>query len=85
MKAKLELSCRIFHCDGCGLTLDRDMNAAINLKNQAVLALEYEAEELREARTPGPLPTILPGLRPESQPSAVATQLPPCTADNGDR
>jgi len=27
----LTLSDRIYHCAGCGLTLDRDVNAAVNL------------------------------------------------------
>ena len=31
MKAKLSLSERVFHCDTCGLSIDRDLNAAINL------------------------------------------------------
>ena len=31
VKAKLSLSERVFHCDGCGLTMDRDLNAAINI------------------------------------------------------
>jgi putative transposase len=29
--AEIDLSVRIFHCTGCGLTLDRDHNAAINI------------------------------------------------------
>jgi putative transposase len=29
--AEIDLSVRIFHCGGCGLTLDRDHNAAINI------------------------------------------------------
>jgi putative transposase len=32
VKAKLSLSERVFHCDGCGLVIDRDLNAAINIK-----------------------------------------------------
>lgn len=32
VKAKLPLSERVFHCDGCGLSIDRDLNAAINIK-----------------------------------------------------
>ena len=32
VKAKLSLSERVFHCDGCGLVMDRDLNAAINIK-----------------------------------------------------
>ena len=31
VKAKLSLSERVFHCDTCGLSIDRDLNAAINL------------------------------------------------------
>ncbi|WP_436499098.1 IS607 family element RNA-guided endonuclease TnpB [Actinokineospora sp. HUAS TT18] len=32
VKPKLSLAVRTFTCDACGLTLDRDLNAAINLK-----------------------------------------------------
>ena len=32
VKAKLSLSERVFHCDGCGLVMDRDLNAAVNIK-----------------------------------------------------
>lgn len=31
VKAKLPLEIRTYHCEACGLTLDRDLNAAINL------------------------------------------------------
>jgi putative transposase len=31
VKAKLSLDERTYHCEPCGLTLDRDLNAAINL------------------------------------------------------
>ena len=32
VKAKLSLSERTFNCDACGLSIDRDVNAAINIK-----------------------------------------------------
>ena len=32
VKAKLSLSERTYRCDSCGLTMDRDLNAAINIK-----------------------------------------------------
>ena len=32
VKAKLSLSERTYTCDGCGLTMDRDLNAAINIQ-----------------------------------------------------
>lgn len=31
VKAKLSLSERVYTCDGCGLSMDRDLNAAINI------------------------------------------------------
>ena len=37
-RKKLELSDRIYKCD-CGLTLDRDLNAAINIKNEGLRLL----------------------------------------------
>jgi putative transposase len=37
VKAKLPLRVRVYHCDECGLVLDRDLNAARNL---AALASE---------------------------------------------
>jgi putative transposase len=36
IKPLLSLSQRVFVCESCGLTLDRDLNAAINLRNVAV-------------------------------------------------
>ena len=32
VKAKLSLSERVYHCDKCGLVIDRDLNAAINIQ-----------------------------------------------------
>ena len=32
-KHDLELSDRIYHCDACNLSIDRDLNAAINIRN----------------------------------------------------
>ena len=31
VKAKLSLNERVYRCDGCGLTMDRDLNAAVNI------------------------------------------------------
>ncbi|TAF07915.1 MAG: transposase, partial [Nostocales cyanobacterium] len=35
-KSSLSLSQRVFQCDHCGFECDRDVNAAINLKQEAV-------------------------------------------------
>ena len=32
VKAKLPLSERVYHCEECGLVIDRDVNAAINIQ-----------------------------------------------------
>ena len=37
MKHDLKLSDRIYHCNTCGLTIDRDLNAAINILHMGLL------------------------------------------------
>ena len=39
---KLKLSQRLFHCKSCGLKLDRDHNAALNILHRAACALRGE-------------------------------------------
>ncbi len=41
-KTKLKLSERMFHCKSCGLKLDRDHNAALNILHRAACALRGE-------------------------------------------
>ena len=47
MKAKLNLTERIFHCEACGLVIDRDLNAARNLAK----LVGHVARSGRETRT----------------------------------
>jgi putative transposase len=49
VKAKLPLSVRMFHCESCGLRIDRDLNAARNL---AALVTEMVAGSGPETETP---------------------------------
>ena len=50
MRAKLTLSERMYHCPACGLRVDRDLNAAVNLAGygRRVLAAEQAAEQSDE-------------------------------------
>ena len=41
-EVKLKLSDRLFHCKSCGLKLDRDHNAALNILHRAACALRGE-------------------------------------------
>jgi len=36
-KRDLKLSDRVFHCNACGLVIDRDLNAAINIRNMGLI------------------------------------------------
>ena len=36
VKKELELSDRTYHCDACSLTIDRDLNASINIRNRGI-------------------------------------------------
>jgi putative transposase len=47
VKAKLNLTERIFHCEACGLVIDRDLNAARNLAK----LVGHVARSGRETRT----------------------------------
>ena len=51
---KLKLSERVFHCKYCGLKLDRDHNAALNILHRAACALRGEVWDtiLYETRNP---------------------------------
>ena len=40
IKKDLKLSDRIYKCNNCGLEIDRDLNAAINLRNKSVSYIE---------------------------------------------
>jgi len=43
---RLKLSDRIFHCD-CGFTMDRDLNAAINIKEKAITILKSTIQKMK--------------------------------------
>ncbi|MFM5981686.1 MAG: RNA-guided endonuclease InsQ/TnpB family protein [Sphaerospermopsis kisseleviana] len=51
-KSSLSLSQRVFKCDSCGFEIDRDLNAAINLKQEAVrlIVLACELDSADTAR-----------------------------------
>ncbi|WP_139132208.1 zinc ribbon domain-containing protein, partial [Fusibacter sp. 3D3] len=39
VKNTLLLSERTYHCEDCGMTMDRDYNASINIKNEGMRIL----------------------------------------------
>ena len=51
VKAKLSLSERTFNCDACGLSIDRDLNAAINIRvaGSAPETLNARGEDVRRS------------------------------------
>ena len=52
---KLKLSERVFHCKACGLRLDRDHNAALNILHRAACALRGEVWDAILCETRNPL------------------------------
>lgn len=67
VKTKLLLSTRTFKCDNCGLSIDRDLNAAINIRNQALLVVAQSCGETLNER--GGTSTGLPVMVNETSPS----------------
>ena len=55
VKAKLSLSERVYHCEECGLVIDRDLNAAINIQvaGSAPETLNARGGSVRHARPKG--------------------------------
>jgi putative transposase len=75
VKAKLRLSERTYTCDQCGLTLDRDLNAARNL---AALISEATGDEGGELRRNSPMETHV-------RPAPRGHRVPPREDPQGQR
>ena len=71
VKAKLSLELRTYHCEVCGLTLDRDLNAAINLARQGLAGTDSVTGRGGEVR---PSQQTLAG---EAHPDEASTETPP--------
>ena len=59
VKAKLSLSERVYHCEECGLVIDRDLNAAINIQvaGSAPETLNARGEDVRQTGSSRTMPT----------------------------
>ncbi len=56
-RTKLRLSQRVYRCAACGLDLDRDVNAAVNIATHAVAVASDTGETQNARRDPAPAPT----------------------------
>ena len=54
VKAKLSLNERVYRCDGCGLVMDRDLNAAVNIRvaGSAPETINARGGDISRADTP---------------------------------
>lgn len=59
VKTKLTLRERTFHCEHCGLVLDRDLNAAVNLADQVLILFPEWQGEAKRGRGDGVRPASL--------------------------
>ena len=74
VKAKLSLSERTYRCDGCGLVLDRDLNAAINIcvAGSAPETLNAHGETVRRSDQTGRATLVSVKCEPSSGGSRVS-------------
>lgn len=64
VRAELSLSERVFHCDACGLVMDRDLNAAVNLRSLAASSAVTACGEASSGRG-GNVPVKLASVKQE--------------------
>jgi len=73
VKAKLSLAERVYKCDGCGLVIDRDLNAAVNIlvAGSAPETINAHGETVRRGGQPGRATRVPVKCEPSERPSAV--------------
>ncbi len=78
VKAKLSLAEREYGCDTCGLVIDRDLNAALNLAALAagISTVAGSGPETRNART-GILPPCEAGTGPPDKTGTASLEEAP--------
>ncbi|MCL4341409.1 MAG: transposase [Candidatus Thermoplasmatota archaeon] len=63
IKRDLKLSDRIYHCNACGLSIDRDLNAAINIRNMELIKVGKGISELTPVESATAAELLKGGLR----------------------
>ena len=79
VRAKLPLAVRVFECSTCGTSLDRDINASLNIEAEGRRLLEAKLESVQ----PMSSPHDVAGPRPETKnadPRTEKTEVPTGTA-----
>jgi putative transposase len=71
VKAKLSLDERVYHCETCGLSIDRDLNAAINLARQGLAGTHSVTGRGGEVRPGGQ------NNADQAHPDEASTDTPP--------
>lgn len=73
VKAKLPLAERVYHCDACGLVMDRDLNAAININvaGSAPETINAHRETVSRSGQPGRATRVSLKCEPSKRPGAV--------------
>ena len=73
VKAKLSLAERVYKCDGCGLVIDRDLNAAVNIlvAGSAPETINAHRGTVRRGGQPGRATRVPVKCEPSERPSAV--------------
>lgn len=66
VKDTLSLGARVFLCDACGFSLDRDENAAINLRRAGLSGLPEGLREVTPVERKALAPAVLNGAKPAS-------------------
>ena len=67
IKHDLKLSDRIYHCNVCGLSMDRDLNAAINIRNMGLIKVGQDMSKFTPVESATAAELSKGGLRVATQ------------------
>jgi putative transposase len=66
---------RVYHCQNCGFEIDRDLNAAMNIRDEAMKQIRQELPEFKPVENPTPGSQMFDSRRDPMKQEAIAASV----------